>query len=148
MGKYFLRLHSVRYGEDNGNYTCQVTSGPYKLHWTFTLRVQMSLYLPPVVGHLPDEYHVEEGGNVTMRCDAISTPHPHWRWFKVANNVTTELPVEGEMLQLYNTSVADSGQYTCQVLNVHGVVSRTTNLVVLRTGENHVPRTRGRSGRR
>lgn len=108
----------------------------------------VSLYLPPVVGHLPEEYHVEEGGNVTMRCDAISTPHPHWRWFKVVNNVTTELPVEGEVLQLYNTSEADSGQYTCQVLNVHGVVSRTTNLVVLRTGENHVPRTRSRSGRR
>lgn len=97
----------------------------------------MSLLIPPVVGYLPEVYHVHEGSDVRIRCDAISTPHPHWRWHKLVNNVTSDLLEDTDTLHLHNVTASDAGQYTCEVGNVHGLVRRVTHLVVLNTGDTH-----------
>lgn len=129
---YTLRIRQAMSPQDDGNYTCIVSNGIYSINWTYTLRVLVSLRLqPPVVGYFQEEYRVHEGDDVKLQCHALSDAHPTWRWMKKVNNISIPLPYYGETLFIHNLTKADAGEYSCIVENIHGSVSRATQVVVL-----------------
>jgi len=128
---------------DDGNYTCSVSNkyGTIK----HSIKVQCVQYLGPkppvIIPGSPGNHSVHVGQNVTLQCPLAlqDTVTPTFTWFKhyQVNGSWTEnstglpyvdrLQTSGEIplpedsvLELYNLTLDDSGQYSCMVKNQYG----------------------------
>uniref|UniRef100_A0A3P8SM44 Ig-like domain-containing protein n=1 Tax=Amphiprion percula TaxID=161767 RepID=A0A3P8SM44_AMPPE len=67
---------------------------------------------------------VTKGGDVTLQCAAEGVPRPAVTWLKDGRPITgqhgAKVLNEGQLLQIKDAKVSDTGRYTCIAVNVAG----------------------------
>lgn len=79
--------------------------------------------------------HARIGQSVKLRCrlsQDFSGSVPNVRWTHNRQPVSHNAIVRGEVLQLQNLKLQDSGRYSCEVYNEHGSSIDYTDLVIER----------------
>ncbi|XP_064420214.1 hemicentin-2 [Latimeria chalumnae] len=135
-GGQILQIPKARLS-DGGKYTCVVTNpaGKDEKH------IHLSVYAPPTIrslsGNQQEEVVVHTGETATFLCQSEGAPRPTITWHKNGHQLVmmngVQAQSEGQMLQIQDIQVGDSGLYTCKVTNVAGQVERAFMLSV------HVP---------
>uniref|UniRef100_A0A3P8SLY4 Ig-like domain-containing protein n=1 Tax=Amphiprion percula TaxID=161767 RepID=A0A3P8SLY4_AMPPE len=71
-----------------------------------------------------DDITVTKGGDVTLQCAAEGVPRPAVTWLKDGRPITgqhgAKVLNEGQLLQIKDAKVSDTGRYTCIAVNVAG----------------------------
>ncbi|XP_038637840.1 LOW QUALITY PROTEIN: hemicentin-1-like [Scyliorhinus canicula] len=120
--------------QHNGKYVCIVTNAAGRDEKDIYLHV----YTPPTIKHHGDSYSeaitVCAGEMATFRCESEAVPVPTVVWYKndhqlaLVNGARTRS--NGQILQIQDAQVTDSGQYMCKVTNLAGHTKRTFRLNV------------------
>ncbi|XP_060744555.1 melanoma cell adhesion molecule b isoform X2 [Tachysurus vachellii] len=102
-------LHNVT-RQDSGLYECSSldTTTYESIVGNLTLMVH---YLDPVVITPENPYSLDEGQDLSLTCNALSSLSTHAFWYK--DDVLLE---EGNVLTLHNTSFDTAGKYLCEVV--------------------------------
>ncbi|XP_067858356.1 fibroblast growth factor receptor 2-like isoform X1 [Heptranchias perlo] len=154
MGSYKIRLPhwslilESAVPSDKGNYTC-VIENPYgSINHTYHLDVvERSPHRPILQAGLPANKTVVVGSDVEFVCKVFSDAQPHIQWLKHVEKNGSRYGPDGspyvhilkhsginssnaEVLNLYNVTEADSGEYICKVSNYIGVVNQSGWLTV------------------
>ncbi|XP_067908987.1 fibroblast growth factor receptor 2-like isoform X14 [Heterodontus francisci] len=133
---------------DKGNYTC-VIENPYgSINHTYHLDVvERSPHRPILQAGLPANKTVLVGSDVEFVCKVFSDAQPHIQWLKHVEKNGSKYGPDGapyvhvlkhsginssnaEVLNLYNVTEADSGEYICKVSNYIGAVNQSAWLTV------------------
>ncbi|XP_006003689.1 fibroblast growth factor receptor 2 isoform X1 [Latimeria chalumnae] len=134
---------------DKGNYTCIVENEFGSINHTYHLDVvERSPHRPILQAGLPANVTTIVGGNAKFECKVYSDAQPHIQWLKhVEKNGSSYGPngssfiqvlkhsginnENAEMLNLYNVTEADAGEYICKVSNYIGEANQSAWLSVL-----------------
>ncbi|XP_069772736.1 hemicentin-1-like [Narcine bancroftii] len=120
--------------EHGGRYTCVVANaaGSDEKH------IHLHVNTPPTIKQNGDgaseTITIRVGEMVTLRCETEAVPVPTVEWYKddhelpLGNNA--RILSEGQILQIEDVQVTDSGQYTCKVTNLAGHMKKTFRLKV------------------
>ncbi|KAI7799480.1 hemicentin-1 isoform X1 [Triplophysa rosa] len=122
---------------DGGKYSCVAINPAGEAQKL----IHLTVYVPPSIRHnggdFPVVLNVRAGKSATLECESNAVPPPIITWFKNGRLVTetTNLRIlaDGQMLQLRETEVSDTGQYVCKATNVAGQVDKNFHLNI------HVP---------
>uniref|UniRef100_A0A8C1GCZ4 Hemicentin-1 n=1 Tax=Cyprinus carpio TaxID=7962 RepID=A0A8C1GCZ4_CYPCA len=103
--------------------------------------IYLTVYVPPSIRHssgdLPVVLNVQVGKSVTLECESNAVPPPIITWYKNGRPITEtanlRILADGQMLELRETEVSDTGQYVCKATNVAGQVDKNFHLSI------HVP---------
>ncbi|XP_069755945.1 fibroblast growth factor receptor 2-like isoform X2 [Narcine bancroftii] len=133
---------------DKGNYTC-VIENPYgSINHTYHLDVvERSPHRPILQAGLPANKTALVGSDVEFVCKVFSDAQPHIQWLKHVEKNGSRYGPDGvpyfnilkhsginssnaEVLNLYNVTEADSGEYICKVSNYIGAVNQSAWLTV------------------
>ncbi|XP_067908962.1 fibroblast growth factor receptor 2-like isoform X2 [Heterodontus francisci] len=154
MGSYKIRpqhwslIMESAVPSDKGNYTC-VIENPYgSINHTYHLDVvERSPHRPILQAGLPANKTVLVGSDVEFVCKVFSDAQPHIQWLKHVEKNGSKYGPDGapyvhvlkhsginssnaEVLNLYNVTEADSGEYICKVSNYIGAVNQSAWLTV------------------
>ncbi|XP_053737549.1 hemicentin-1 isoform X1 [Synchiropus splendidus] len=122
---------------DGGKYIC-VAMNPageaYK-------QIYLTVFVPPIIrdsgGESPVIFNVLVEKSVTLECESNAVPPPTITWYKNGRMLTEsenlQILADGQMLQIRNSEVSDTGQYVCKATNVAGQVDKNFHLNI------HVP---------
>lgn len=84
----------------------------------------LHLVRPSIKHGSTEDVTVTRGGNVTLQCAAEGVPRPAVTWLKDGRPVTghhgAKVLNEGQLLQIKDAKVSDTGRYTCIAVNVAG----------------------------
>lgn len=116
-------IHRCQTGFGSKGYRCVCSNGLFGRNCTEA---------PPSVQVLPGFIETEEGKEVFMMCNIISTPPPHLvKWSRSQESLPSQRSiVRGVNLTLENTTKQDSGSYVCAATNIWGAKSSSTKLKV------------------
>ncbi|XP_032884067.1 hemicentin-1 isoform X2 [Amblyraja radiata] len=121
---------------DSASYTCVATNIVGTTMKEYTLEV----YVRPTIsnsGRHPTEVIIIQGNDATLECEAQGIPRPALTWMKDDHPLVHDRSVNilngGQLLQIKNTQVYDTGRYTCVAVNVAGQVDKKYDLNI------HVP---------
>ncbi|XP_078407396.1 LOW QUALITY PROTEIN: hemicentin-1-like [Cetorhinus maximus] len=120
--------------EHNGKYVCIATN----VAGRDEKNIHLHVYTPPTIKHHGDSYSeaitMRAGEMATLRCESEAVPVPTVMWYKndhqlaLVNGARTLS--NGQILQIQDAQVADSGHYMCKVTNLAGHTKRTFRLSV------------------
>ncbi|ROL43461.1 Hemicentin-1, partial [Anabarilius grahami] len=122
---------------DGGKYNCVAIN----LAGEAQKIIYLTVYVPPSIRHssgdLPVVLNVQVGKSVTLECESNAVPPPIITWYKNGRPITEtanlRILADGQMLELRETEVSDTGQYVCKATNVAGQVDKNFHLNI------HVP---------
>uniref|UniRef100_A0A8C8RXS5 Hemicentin 1 n=1 Tax=Pelusios castaneus TaxID=367368 RepID=A0A8C8RXS5_9SAUR len=88
----------------------------------------LTVYVPPSIkdhrGASLEVVTVRVGTLVTLECESNAVPPPVITWYKngrmITESANIELLADGQMLQIKNAEVSDTGQYVCKAINIAG----------------------------
>ncbi|XP_076067251.1 neural cell adhesion molecule 1-like isoform X2 [Oratosquilla oratoria] len=137
-----LELRQVR-SQDQGNYTCEVSSGTSHSTVTHHLTVRAPPSVEATYGH--SVIREREGDAATLACTATGQPTPTITWSK-KNGVLPQSVVSsssaGPTLTIHSTRKEDAGVYVCTASNSVGADDQAyVELLVMHAPEIH-PRER------
>ncbi|CAH2311914.1 hemicentin-1 isoform X2 [Pelobates cultripes] len=117
---------------DAGRYTCIVSNAAGEDKKIFDLDI---LVPPKLFGKLLEDIKVKENDGVTLSCEAVGNPVPQVTWQKdglpLLEDTNHQISLGGQHLHITNTTITDSGRYTCIVSNSAGDKSKSFSLSVL-----------------
>ncbi|XP_067893515.1 hemicentin-1 isoform X1 [Heterodontus francisci] len=121
---------------DSASYTCAASNVAGNSMKEYTLEV----YVRPTIsntGSHPTEVTVIQGNDITLECKAQGIPRPALTWLKdgrpLVNDRGAIILNDGQLLQVKNAQVFDTGRYMCMAVNVAGQVDKKYDLNI------HVP---------
>uniref|UniRef100_A0A673IBQ3 Hemicentin-1 n=1 Tax=Sinocyclocheilus rhinocerous TaxID=307959 RepID=A0A673IBQ3_9TELE len=122
---------------DGGKYSCVAINQAGEAQKL----IYLTVYVPPSIKHssgdLPVVLNVQVGKSVTLECESNAVPPPIITWYKNGRPITEtanlRILADGQMLELRETEVSDTGQYVCKASNVAGQVDKNFHLSI------HVP---------
>ncbi|XP_072421818.1 hemicentin-1-like isoform X1 [Chiloscyllium punctatum] len=120
--------------EHNGNYVCVATNAAGR----DMKDIHLHVYLPPSIKYHGDSYSeaitIRAGETATLRCESEAVPVPTVMWYKNDHHLAlvngTHILSDGQILQIQDAQVTDSGHYMCNVANLAGQMKRTFRLNV------------------
>ncbi|XP_059849711.1 hemicentin-1-like [Hypanus sabinus] len=132
-GGHILQIPRAK-TEHGGKYTCVAANAAGSDEKHIHLRVNT----PPTIKHNGDHYSeaitVRVGETVTLRCESDAVPVPTVLWYKNDHQLPlgngAHVLFEGQVLQIEDVQVTDSGQYMCKVTNLAGHMKRSFKLNV------------------
>ncbi|XP_040264776.1 hemicentin-1 isoform X1 [Bufo bufo] len=135
-GGRILQIHQTKLA-DAGEYICVATNQAGKTKKTFSLNV----YVPPTIvsGNRDSSPQINIGISTStlLKCIPDGIPTPVINWYKNGQLITDSTDVrilqKGQVLNIDNAQVSDTGEYQCIATNVVGQDSKTFFLTV------HVP---------
>ncbi|XP_078079465.1 fibroblast growth factor receptor 2-like isoform X4 [Mustelus asterias] len=154
MGSYKIRpqhwslIMESAVPSDKGNYTCVIENLYGSINHTYQLDVvERSPHRPILQAGLPANKTVLVGSDVEFVCKVFSDAQPHIQWLKHVEKNGSRYGPDGspyvhilkhsginssnaEVLNLYNVTEADSGEYICKVSNYIGAVNQSAWLTV------------------
>ncbi|XP_072335438.1 fibroblast growth factor receptor 2-like isoform X9 [Scyliorhinus torazame] len=154
MGSYKIRpqhwslIMESAVPSDKGNYTCVIENLYGSINHTYQLDVvERSPHRPILQAGLPANKTVLVGSDVEFVCKVFSDAQPHIQWLKHVQKNGSRYGPDGspyvhvlkhsginssnaEVLNLYNVTEADSGEYICKVSNYIGAVNQSAWLTV------------------
>ncbi|XP_041065042.1 fibroblast growth factor receptor 2-like isoform X7 [Carcharodon carcharias] len=154
MGSYKIRpqhwslIMESAVPSDKGNYTCVIENLYGSINHTYHLDVvERSPHRPILQAGLPANKTVLVGSDVEFMCKVFSDAQPHIQWLKHVEKNGSRYGPDGspyvhvlkhsginssnaEVLNLYNVTEADSGEYICKVSNYIGAVNQSAWLTV------------------
>ncbi|XP_048464778.1 fibroblast growth factor receptor 2 isoform X2 [Rhincodon typus] len=154
MGSYKIRpqhwslIMESAVPSDKGNYTCVIENIYGSINHTYHLDVvERSPHRPILQAGLPANKTVLVGSDVEFVCKVFSDAQPHIQWLKHVEKNGSRYGPDGspyvnvlkhsginssnaEVLNLYNVTEADSGEYICKVSNYIGAVNQSAWLTV------------------
>ncbi|XP_072413577.1 fibroblast growth factor receptor 2-like isoform X8 [Chiloscyllium punctatum] len=154
MGSYKIRpqhwslIMESAVPSDKGNYTCVIENVYGSINHTYHLDVvERSPHRPILQAGLPANKTVLVGSDVEFVCKVFSDAQPHIQWLKHVEKNGSRYGPDGspyvnvlkhsginssnaEVLNLYNVTEADSGEYICKVSNYIGAVNQSAWLTV------------------
>ncbi|PAV74906.1 hypothetical protein WR25_04044 [Diploscapter pachys] len=101
-------FESLKMEDHNAEYACEATNiigtqrGSLKLNVAFSGRIMST----------PQDKEVNEGDDVSFRCDSIGNPAPTTFWTKVGDD---QILTRGDTLTIENVRTWQQGEYTCTV---------------------------------
>ncbi|XP_012877421.1 PREDICTED: fibroblast growth factor receptor 2 isoform X3 [Dipodomys ordii] len=134
---------------DKGNYTCVVENEYGAINHTYHLDVvERSPHRPILQAGLPANVSTVVGGDVEFVCKVYSDAQPHIQWIKHVEKNGSKYGPDGlpylkvlkhsginnsnaEVLDLFNVTEADAGEYICKVSNYIGQANQSAWLTVL-----------------
>uniref|UniRef100_A0A3Q1B6M5 Hemicentin-1 n=1 Tax=Amphiprion ocellaris TaxID=80972 RepID=A0A3Q1B6M5_AMPOC len=121
---------------DTASYTCTASSAAGTTSKEYSLQVYVRPSIRGSEGDT-DDITVTKGGDVTLQCAAEGVPRPAVTWLKDGRPITgqhgAKVLNEGQLLQIKDAKVSDTGRYTCIAVNVAGQADRKHDVSV------HVP---------
>ncbi|KAG8174643.1 hypothetical protein JTE90_019624 [Oedothorax gibbosus] len=121
--------------EDNGNYTCTVSSKGSTASYTTNLQV----LVPPSWNHMPRDIDALSGDPVVLNCEGSGTPKPTVIWYRsqgenmefyaISNLPQLSILSNGSVF-LNSIEKEDEGMYKCNVSN--GIGSSLVKTIVVR----------------
>ncbi|XP_062927979.1 fibroblast growth factor receptor 2-like isoform X2 [Mobula hypostoma] len=154
MGSYKIRpphwslIMESAVPSDKGNYTCVIENAHGSINHTYHLDVvERSPHRPILQAGLPANKTALVGSDVEFVCKVFSDAQPHIQWLKHVEKNGSRYGPDGvpyvnvlkhsginssnaEVLNLYNVTEADSGEYICKVSNYIGAVNQSAWLTV------------------
>ncbi|XP_056329633.1 melanoma cell adhesion molecule b isoform X2 [Danio aesculapii] len=103
-----LHLEDVK-RSDSGEYVCESFDVETYNNYEDSLNIKVH-YLDHIVV-TPDETDLDQGHDITLTCNALSSLPTHTTWYKDG-----KLLVERHVLELHNTSYETAGKYMCEVM--------------------------------
>ncbi|XP_069497466.1 hemicentin-1 isoform X2 [Ambystoma mexicanum] len=126
-----LRIKSSRLS-DRGRYQCSASNAAGKQMKEFRLNV----YVPPNIkgGNMTTEISALLNSLVTLECETRGIPVPAVAWYKegqpIISSPQAQYVDKGQALQIPRAQVSDSGKYTCQAVNIAGMMEKSFNVDV------------------
>ncbi|KAM3913095.1 fibroblast growth factor receptor 2 isoform 3-T3 [Leptodactylus fuscus] len=135
---------------DKGIYTCIVENEYGSINHTYSLDViERSSHRPILQAGLPANTTAFVGGDAEFVCKVYSDAQPHIRWVRYVEKNGSRYGVDGipymkvlkhsginsssaEVLNLYNVTEADAGEYICTVSNYIGEANKSAWLTVVK----------------
>ncbi|XP_028818606.1 leucine-rich repeat and fibronectin type III domain-containing protein 1-like protein [Denticeps clupeoides] len=103
-----------------------------KYFWT--IREEEFVCEPPMITRHTSKMFVMEGQEVSLRCKSVGDPEPSTHWVspdgKLIGNTSRTTCYENGSLDIYTTTVKDSGVFTCIASNAAGEATAPVELVV------------------
>ncbi|XP_013861473.1 neurotrimin isoform X2 [Austrofundulus limnaeus] len=109
---------------DEGQYICAVQTSSQPR----TTSVHILVQVPPKIINLSRDIVVNEGSNVTLRCQASGKPEPSISWNYISNS--GGLASEDEYLEITSISRQRAGTYECTAVNDIGKDVQTVDITV------------------
>uniref|UniRef100_UPI00398EE55D hemicentin-1-like n=1 Tax=Pristiophorus japonicus TaxID=55135 RepID=UPI00398EE55D len=132
-GGHILQIPRAK-TQHNGKYVCIATNaaGRDEKH------IHLHVYTPPTIKHHGNGYSeaitVRVGETATFRCESEAIPVPTVVWYKNDQQLAllngAHTLSEGQILQIENAQITDSGHYMCKVTNLAGHMKRIFRLSV------------------
>ncbi|KAM4642152.1 hemicentin-1 [Discoglossus pictus] len=107
---------------DNGEYTCVAVNEAGLTERKYNLKV----HEPPVIKETEKTSNISVilNHDTDLFCEASGTPLPLITWYKghvqVIDSATIQILEKGKVLKLLETSLNDSGLYSCRATNIAG----------------------------
>ncbi|XP_042661906.1 hemicentin-1 isoform X1 [Tyto alba] len=127
---------SIAEKSDAASYTCIASNVAGSAKKEYSLLV----YIRPTIlnsGSHPSEVVIAQGNEISLECKVQGIPDPAITWMKDGRPLVSGGDVlilhDGQLLQLKNAQVSDTGRYVCVAANVAGLSDRKYDLNV------HVP---------
>uniref|UniRef100_A0A3Q0S2A3 Ig-like domain-containing protein n=1 Tax=Amphilophus citrinellus TaxID=61819 RepID=A0A3Q0S2A3_AMPCI len=123
-----LHIHSAQV-TDTGPYLCMATNQAGTQH----KRVDLQVYVPPVISSETREYLAPVDSSVTLHCQTEGSPPPSVTWHKdghVLSETVRQRVLSSGSLQIAFIQPSDAGRYTCTAANAAGTVSLEMSLTV------------------
>ncbi|XP_073452331.1 fibroblast growth factor receptor 2 isoform X3 [Aquarana catesbeiana] len=135
---------------DKGIYTCIVENEHGSINHTYSLDViERSSHRPILQAGLPANTTAYVGGDAEFVCKVYSDAQPHIRWVRFVEKNGSRFGVDGipymnvlkhsginsssaEVLNLYNVTEADAGEYVCTASNYIGEANKSAWLTVVK----------------
>ncbi|XP_077311508.1 fibroblast growth factor receptor 2 isoform X3 [Lithobates pipiens] len=135
---------------DKGIYTCIVENEHGSINHTYSLDViERSSHRPILQAGLPANTTAYVGGDAEFVCKVYSDAQPHIRWVRYVEKNGSRFGVDGipymkvlkhsginsssaEVLNLYNVTEADAGEYVCTASNYIGEANKSAWLTVVK----------------
>ncbi|XP_073667498.1 hemicentin-1 isoform X2 [Paramisgurnus dabryanus] len=122
---------------DGGTYSCAAINPAGEAQKL----IYLTVYVPPSIRHsggdVPVVLNVRVGKSITLECESNAVPPPIITWYKngrtVSETANLRILAEGQMLELKETELSDTGQYVCKATNVAGQVDKNFHVNI------HVP---------
>ncbi|XP_055041763.2 hemicentin-1 isoform X2 [Misgurnus anguillicaudatus] len=122
---------------DGGTYSCAAINPAGEAQKL----IYLTVYVPPSIRHsggdVPVVLNVRVGKSITLECESNAVPPPIITWYKNGRTVTEtanlRILADGQMLELKETELSDTGQYVCKATNVAGQVDKNFHVNI------HVP---------
>ncbi|XP_026558988.1 hemicentin-1 [Pseudonaja textilis] len=123
--------------EDAGRYTCVAINEAGEDSIQYDVRVLLPPYFNGASSDVTEELTVLLDKMAMMECTAEGSPPPNIIWEKdgqlIVEDSHHKFLLDGKILQVHNTQIANTGRYVCLVENIAGRAKRYFNLNV------HVP---------
>ncbi|XP_021337028.1 melanoma cell adhesion molecule b isoform X2 [Danio rerio] len=103
-----LHLKNVK-RSDSGEYVCESLDLDTGMNYEDSLNIKVH-YLDNIMV-TPDETDPDQGHDITLTCNALSSLPTHTAWYKDG-----KLLVERHVLELHNASYETTGKYMCEVM--------------------------------
>ncbi|XP_051581270.1 hemicentin-1-like isoform X1 [Myxocyprinus asiaticus] len=122
---------------DGGKYSCVAINQAGEAQKL----IYLTVYVPPSIkqssGDSPVMLNMRAGKYITLECESNAVPPPIITWYKNGRPITEtanlRILADGQMLELKETEVSDTGRYVCKATNVAGQVDKNFHLNI------HVP---------
>uniref|UniRef100_A0A0R3RPN4 Hemicentin-1-like n=1 Tax=Elaeophora elaphi TaxID=1147741 RepID=A0A0R3RPN4_9BILA len=121
--------------DDQDRYTCTAENIFGRQDKTTVLLV--TGLVSPVLGHVPPEQKLIEGGELRLSCiPVLGTPKPTLKWYKDGKPLQSSSYVTvksgGSILLLHKGRPQDEGRYTCVATNSAGNASLNVNIELIK----------------
>ncbi|XP_072429742.1 hemicentin-1 isoform X3 [Chiloscyllium punctatum] len=118
---------------DNGEYVCVAVNEA----GTSERKYQLKVHVPPEIreNETPANISVVMNQPFSLSCDVSGHPIPIISWYKdgvsIGNRSIVQVLNAGKTLKVHKAATGDTGQYTCQTINIAGTAEKTFNVEVL-----------------
>ncbi|GCC29770.1 hypothetical protein chiPu_0008212 [Chiloscyllium punctatum] len=118
---------------DNGEYVCVAVNEA----GTSERKYQLKVHVPPEIreNETPANISVVMNQPFSLSCDVSGHPIPVISWYKdgvsIGNRSIVQVLNAGKTLKVHKAATGDTGQYTCQTINIAGTAEKTFNVEVL-----------------
>ncbi|XP_058494160.1 hemicentin-1 isoform X1 [Solea solea] len=117
---------------DAGKYSCVAMNAAGEAY----KNIYLTVFVPPSIrdssGESPVVVNVLVGKSVTLECESNAVPPPTITWYKngrlVTESANLRILAEGQMLEIKESEVSNTGQYVCKATNVAGQMDKIFHL--------------------
>ncbi|XP_055957470.1 contactin [Patella vulgata] len=117
--KRVMIIHDVKL-EDSGSYTCHVKRGETA---SASKNIFVAIEAEPYFMYPLKDQHLDKGGSVSWRCQAIAVPIATYTWFKNSKPIESipgDIEVQENVLVIHEADKRHEGMYQCLAKNIHG----------------------------